>query len=190
MKKIFGLIYNDMAEFETVFALNILGYHPSLEVALVAESRDPVLSKAGLTFVPDYSFNEAAKLADVEGLIIPGGWNDQQSPALTRLIQKLDAKEALLAAICRGPRFLACAGVLEGVKYTTTYSPEAAKAAGEEDPFDRENFVDEKVVVDGRFITAIGSAFVDFAVEIADYFDMFDDEEDREVFRLEHKGLG
>lgn len=189
MKRILGLIYKDMAEFEVIFALNVLGYHPELEVSLIAQTSEPVKSKAGLRYMPDYTIEEALKLKDVEALIIPGGWNEEQSLELSTLISKLDDKEAMLAAICRGPAFLAYAGVLDNVKYTTTYSVEHVKELGIDDPFNRDNFQDQNVVVDGRFITAIGSAFVDFAVEIADYFSMFDDEADKEDFRKTHKGL-
>lgn len=189
MKRILGLIYNDMAEFEVILALNMLGYHPSLEVSLVAQTKDPVKSKAGLTYLPDFSVAEALKLDDVEALIIPGGWNEEQSLELSTLISKLNDEEAMLAAICLGPAFLACAGVLDDVKYTTTYSEERVLELGIDDPFNRANFQKQNVVVDGRFITAVGSAFIDFAVEILDYFDMFDDESDKEDFRKIHKGL-
>ncbi|HAK44800.1 MAG TPA: thiamine biosynthesis protein ThiJ [Spirochaeta sp.] len=189
MKKIFGLIYDDMAEFEVILALDVLGYHPSLEVSLIAQTKEVVKSKAGLNFLPDYTIDEALKLSHVEGLIIPGGWSDEQSPELSSLIRKLDEEEAMLAAICRGPSFLARAGVLDDVKYTTTYSEQLVEELKVRDPFDRSNFVDQKVVVDGRFITAIGSAFIDFSVEVLDYFMMFDDENDKENFRNVHKGL-
>lgn len=189
MKRILGLIYNDMAEFEVIFALNLLGYHPELEVSLIAQSAEPVKSRAGLTYMPDFTIEEALKLDDVEALIIPGGWNDEQSDDLTALIKKLDDEEVLLAAICSGPAFLARAGVLDDIKYTTTYSKESAKTSGVKDPFDRNLFQEQNVVVDGRFITALGSSFVDFAVEVLDYFEMFEDEADKEDFRKTHKGL-
>jgi transcriptional regulator GlxA family with amidase domain len=188
MERVLCYIYKDMAEFEVMFALNILGYNPEIMVCMIAEDKAPLQSKAGITFMPDFTVKEALNLTDVEGLIIPGGWSDEQSPELTELIQKLDKDEVMLAAICRGPSFLARAGALEGVNYTTTYSEELVEELKVVDPFDRENFVDENVVVDGRFITAKGFAFIDFAVEILDYFEMFEDADDKDDFAREHKG--
>ncbi|MBI9105343.1 MAG: DJ-1/PfpI family protein [Spirochaetales bacterium] len=189
MERVLCLIYKEMAEFEVIFALNILGYNPDIMVCMIAEEKGPLQSKAGITYMPDFTIKEALDLTDVEGLIIPGGWSDEQSPELTQLICKLDEEEKMLAAICRGPSYLARAGALDTVKYTTTYTEELANDLGVEDPFDRENFIDENVVVDGRFITAKGFAFIDFAVEILDYFEMFEDDDDKDDFAREHKGL-
>ena len=189
MERVLCYIYKEMAEFEVIFALNILGYNPEIMVCLIADEKGPLQSKAGITYMPDFTVKEALTLTDVEGLIIPGGWSDEQSTDLSALINKLDDEERLLAAICRGPSYLARAGALDTVNYTTTYSEELVEELKIEDPFDRENFVDENVVVDGRFITAKGHAFIDFAVEILDYFEMFEDVEEKEDFAREHKGL-
>lgn len=189
MNRILCLIYKEMAEFEVIFALNVLGYNPELEVCLIAQESEPVKSRAGITYLPDHTIKEALKLSDVEALIIPGGWSDEQSPELTQLIRKLNNEQKLLAAICRGSSYLARAGVLGSVKYTTTYSLDLVKELGVKDPFNRDNFIQQNVVDDEHFITAVGSAFIDFAIEIMDYFDMFDDDEDKDEFRRKHKGL-
>ena len=189
MERILCYIYKEMAEFEVIFALNLLGYNPELEISLIANNSNPVRSKAGITYVPDYTIRQAIELQDVEALIIPGGWSDEQSSELTALIKKLNNEEKLLAAICRGPSFLARAKVLGDAKYTTTYSEELVKKQNIKDPFNRDNYIKQNVVVDGHIITAVGSAFIDFAVEIIDYFDMFEDDNDKEDFRRQHKGL-
>ncbi len=58
----------------------------------------------------------------------------------------------------------------------------------EADPFPRQNFVLERVIRDRNIITAQGNAFVDFAIEIADWFGAFDDEEDKNGFAKVIKG--
>lgn len=60
---------------------------------------------------------------------------------------------------------------------------------GKNDPFPRENFVSERVVRDGNVITAQGTAFIDFAIEICDWFNLFENQEDRDNFEKEIKGL-
>lgn len=50
----------------------------------------PVVSQVGLRFVPDLTLRQALDVADVEGLVMPGGPIRAQGTDLTALIQKLD----------------------------------------------------------------------------------------------------
>lgn len=112
---------------------------------------------------------------------------------LIQLIINLNLKQKLLAGICgAGTVFLAKAGVLKGVKYTTPiveWTQKHIEVFGEKDPFPRENFVLKRVVRDGNTITAQGIAFIDFAIEICNWFDMFADQEDRDNFIKNIKGF-
>jgi putative intracellular protease/amidase len=132
---------------------------------------------------------EAMNLDDVAGIIIPGGWNDEQRPELTELIQKLDMENKFVAAICAGPQYLARAGILKGKKYTTTMTEKVYKERGTYDPFPRDTYVEQNVVRDGNIITAVGAAFIDFAIEIADYMKLFDNAEERESFTKAYKQI-
>lgn len=60
---------------------------------------------------------------------------------------------------------------------------------GEKDPFRRENFVSKRVVRDENIITAQGIAFIDFAIEICDWFKLFETQEDRDNFAKSIKGI-
>lgn len=115
--------------------------------------------------------------------------NDEQREELTELIKKLHSEQKLLAAICRGPSFFARAGVLKDALYTTTYSEDLVKELDIKDPFNRENFRDDFVVIDQHYITAKGNAFVDFAVEILDRFDPCDKPEQKVDTKNYFKGL-
>lgn len=79
----------------------------------------------------------------------------------------------MLAAICHGPQYLGRAGVLNKRQFTTSCSIERINKLGVEDPFLRENYLDQRVVRDGHVITAHGRAFVDFSFEIFDYLDVY-----------------
>jgi hypothetical protein len=59
----------------------------------------------------------------------------------------------------------------------------------EEDPFPRQNFILDRVVRDGNIITAQGNAFIDFAIELADWFGAFEDQEDKNGFIKAIKGI-
>lgn len=83
----------------------------------------------------------------------------------------------LVAAICFAPQFLGRAGVLDKHKYTTSCSAEKIKQLGVKDPYNRDNFVAERTVIDGNVITAQGYAFVDFAACVCRYLNIFESEQ-------------
>ena len=188
MEKLICYIYDDMADFELTLAA-FLGKIIGKEIITIGYDEEKIVSKTGIQYKPHITVKEALELTGVVGLIIPGGWNDEQRPELTALIQKIDREKNLLAAICAGPQYLARAGVLDHYKYTTTLTKESLESAGKEDFFPRENFIPENVIRDGHVITAVGRAFVDFAIEIVDYFNEFTNEEEKVSIRNSYKGL-
>ncbi|MDF2520114.1 MAG: thiamine biosynthesis protein ThiJ [Clostridia bacterium] len=189
MNKILCYIYNDMADFEMVLACQMLRYLNKFELVPIAYEMAPVRSNPGLIYQPAATVKDALDFDDVEGLIIPGGWNDEQREELTQLIQKLHGEGKLLASICAGPQYLSKAGILETHKFTTTLTKEYIESQGREDFFPRRNYIMQNVVRDGSVITAVGNAFVDFAVEIADWFGMYKDQAEKEEYLKHFKAL-
>lgn len=190
MGKVLVFIYDQMADFEITFVTHLLGADGEKEIITVAYEDKLIKSKSGIVYKPTRLMKDVLK-DDVEGLIIPGGWNGEIRPELIELIQNLNVKGKLLGAICAGPRFLAKAGVLEKVRYTTSiveWTEAHVKQFMEGDPFPRRNFILERVVRDGNIITAQGTAFIDFAIEVCDWFGLFEDEEDRKGFAKTIKG--
>jgi putative intracellular protease/amidase len=189
MRKMLCFIYNDMADFELTLATHFVGLLAEREIVPIAYEKAAVAAKPGLLYFPKATVKEALEFEDIDGLIIPGGWNGEQRPELTELINRLDSENKLLAAICAGPQYLARAGVLDNHKYTTTLTVDALKGRGEEDFFPRENFLDLKVVRDRNVITAVGSSFIDFAVEIGDYLGVYENAEEKKEYGDAYKGL-
>jgi putative intracellular protease/amidase len=112
---------------------------------------------------------------ELEGIIIPGGGRLEHSPELTELIQHMNADYKLLAATGKGVLHLAWACVLAGKRYTTDYSEQHVRQSGMPDPFNWANYLDCDVVRDDNVVTAKGCAFIDFAMEVADYLHVFAD---------------
>jgi len=81
-------------------------------------------------------------------------------------------KNKVLAAICAGPVHLAKAGVLNGLKYTTSINVN--------EYFQKENYRDENVVIDNKVITAEPEGYVDFAIEIGKLMNIYKDDQDLE----------
>ena len=184
MGKILVFMYNDMADFEVTYATHLLGHELSKEIVPCAYDLEPVKSKGGLLFLPATTVADA-RAEDYEGFIIPGGWNPVVKDEILSLINQFYDSGKLLAAICAGPRYLAKAGILKKVKYTTSiveWNQMRREQFKEEDPFPRENFINTRVVRDGNVITSKGISFVDFGIEVADYFGQFKDAEAKQAF--------
>ncbi|NHN29413.1 DJ-1/PfpI family protein [Paenibacillus agricola] len=185
MGKIVCLITEDFADFEITLVFHKIKNIGKREVLSAGYTYEAVKSESGLNYKPDLTVSEALKLDDIEALIIPGGPIRCQQSELTELILKLDGQKKLIAAICNGPQYLGRAGILNDHSFTTSCSVEAIQKLGVENPFPRENYIDQRVVKDRNIITAKGRAFVDFSFEIFDYLDIYQGqyEEQEQLFK-------
>ncbi len=185
MGKILCFISDQFAEFEITLALHKIRHVGKKDVVTVGYNYELVVSESGLCYKPDLTLQEAIKLEDVEGLIIPGGPISNQKQELTQLIIKLYQEEKMLAAICCGPQYLGRAGILNKCNFTTSCSTDKIKTLGVVDPFPRENYVEDRVVTDKNIITAKGRAFVDFSFAIFDYLGVYQgqDSEKEKLFK-------
>lgn len=185
MGKILVFLYDTMAGFEMSFASYLIGNYSDREVIGIGYEKKPVRDSSGVFYSPTLTVSEAIALPDVEGLIIPGGRSGDCRPELVALIQKLDREQRLLAAICAGPMFLALAGVLNGRRFTTSlaeWDDDAREHYRATDPFPRATYTGSRMVRDGHIVTAIGYAFADFGIEIADGLGLFESPEERAKF--------
>lgn len=189
MSKILCFIYNEMADFEMVLACQMIKYLNKFELIPMAYELETVKSNAGIIYQPITTVKHALAFDDVEGIIIPGGWNDEQREELTQLIQKLHKNGKLVSAICAGPQYLAKAGILDNHKFTTTLTVEYFESQSKKDFFPRHNYLKQNLVRDENVITAVGNAFVDFAIEIGDWFKLFENQQEKEETLKHFKAL-
>lgn len=192
MDKILVFIFDGMTDYEITFITHLLHTSGGKEIITFSYEDKIIKGSSGLLYRPSAVLKEVSN-EDVEGLIIPGGWYGDAKVELMELINKLNSKGKLIGGICgAGTVFLAKAGILEKVKYTTPvseWSERHIEVFGEMDPFTRKNYIFKRVVRDKNIITAQGIAFIDFAIEICDFFNLFEDEEARESFRKSIKGI-
>jgi protease I len=119
---------------------------PSLTPIQATVRDDP-----GRTIRPDLTISEA-KVADFDALILPGGVINPDALRTNRfavhLVRAFVAAKKPVAAICHGPWLLVEAGVLKGRRATGWKSirTDLSNAGA--------NVSDERVVSDGRLITA------------------------------------
>ncbi|QSX05720.1 DJ-1/PfpI family protein [Sedimentibacter sp. zth1] len=188
MRKILCFIYNNMADFEITLSCDMLGCLEETKIISVAYERGTVGGLSQLKYTPDMTVREAIKLDDIDGLIIPGGFERNCKEELIELIQKVDRDKKLICAICAAPEYLAKAGILDNHLYTTTLDHSYFVENGIEDCFPRKNYLEEKVVIHENIITAKGKSFIDFGVEILDYFNAFDNADEKEMYARSYKG--
>lgn len=192
MNKILVFIFDGMADYEITLIMHLLSTSANKEIITVTYEDKIIKGGSGFLFKPARLIRDVL-YEEVDGLIIPGGWYGETKLELIELINNLNAKGKLISGICgAGTIFLAKAGILNNVKYTTPvieWTKKHIDVLGEKDPFPRENFVSGRVVRDGNIITAKGIAFIDFAIEICDWFNLFESNEEKRDFSKNIKGL-
>lgn len=185
MGKVLLFIFDGMTDYEVTFITHLLGVDAGKEIVSISYENKLIKGASGLTYKSDKLVKDVVN-EEVEGLIICGGWYGDVRNELIELINNVNVKGKLIGAICgAGTVFLAKAGVLNNVKYTTPvieWTEKHINVFGNKDPFPRENFIAERVVRDKNIITAQGIAFIDFSIEICDWFNIFESEEDKYTF--------
>jgi len=192
MNKMLLFIFDGMTDYEITFVTHLLSTEGGKKIITISYDDKIIESKSGFLYKPHKLVNDVL-IEEVDGLIIPGGWYGDIRPELISLIENLNKKAKIICGICgAGTVFLAKAGVLNNVKYTTPaieWTKKHSEIFGEKDPFPRENFIRERVVRDRNIITAQGEAFVDFSIEICDCFNLFENQEDKNNFIKNIKGI-
>lgn len=105
-------------------------------------------------------------LNDLQGIILPGGMpgalNLEKNKTVQQVIDYCYENRLLISAICAAPQILGHKGLLNG-KNATCFPGFEKELIGA-------NFINQKVVSDGNFITACGAgAAFEFGFEILKY---------------------
>lgn len=165
------LIYEGFTQFEVVLANYFL--KTKGEIITVGINNNIVLSAEGFRTVP-HTVLEEVKVEDVDLFIIPGGDPDKliSNKEFYNLLNKLNDEKKKIGAICSGTVHLAKSGVLNGKKFTTSVSIDEYKY------FNKIDFKNDNIVVDGNILTAKANGYVDFAIELGTIMNIYKDEAD------------
>ncbi|NLZ13169.1 MAG: thiamine biosynthesis protein ThiJ [Thermotogaceae bacterium] len=190
-KRLLVYYYENMADFELSGVAVIAGWFMGYRIDSFARSMEPVKSLTGLVYQPTLAWQELKHMgADAfDGLIIPGGNKPEFHDDLMELIREFNDQSKLVAAICAGPQYLGKAGILNGRRFTASFTPEEIAQKVQEGIFPSGGWTSEKVVQDQNVITADGFSFIDFGIAIGDYFHSFKTSEEKENIRKALKGL-
>ena len=156
--------------FEEVEALTVVDYLRRVEGISVdtvsIKSSLQVLGAHEIEVKADKTIDQLGDTSLYDGVVIPGGMpgatNLRDNEQVIKVIEELNSREKLVAAICAGPIVLERAGVIKG-KEVTSYP-------GFEEALVGSIYKEDDVVKDGNIITARGpSKAEDFAIAIVKY---------------------
>lgn len=153
-------LYPRVTALDVVGPYTMLAFAPGWRVSLVAAERGPVLDDLGsLSLVASATYTDVPR-PDV--VLVPGGRGTEQAvadPALLDWLAAADEHSTWTTSVCSGSLILAAAGLLAGRRATCHWGWRTLLSRYGAEP------VDERVVVDGKIVTAAGvSAGIDMAL--------------------------
>lgn len=157
------LVYPGMTVMDLIGPHCMFGSLMGVKIHIVAKSLDPVTSDAGLTIVPDATFETCPQ--DLTVLFAPGGTdgtiaasNDADTLAF---MADRGARAKYVTSVCSGSLILGAAGLLKGYKATSHWSCREALAGFGAIP------TDARVVRDRNRITGAGvTSGLDFGLSM------------------------
>lgn len=134
-----------------------------LHLKTVTIDGQSIRTMGGLLITPDLSLKEI-NIAESEMLILPGGasWDQDGNKEIIDLAKKFNEKKKIIAAICGATLGLAKAGLLDKVNHTSNskdYLMQSGYQGGN-------HYIEAPAVSDKNFITAPGTAPIEFAYQI------------------------
>jgi putative intracellular protease/amidase len=157
------LLYDRFTTLDAVGPYEVLSRLPDTRVVFAAARPGPVTADTGML-----SLVAGAAIADVphpDIVLVPGGPGQEQQMAdgpVHQWLRDADASSSWTTSVCTGSLILGAAGLLAGRKATSHW------LALDQLPGYGAEPVSERVVMDGKYITAAGvSAGIDMALELA-----------------------
>lgn len=156
------LIFARMDQIDFTGPFEVLSRVPDSTIHVIGKDRSPIRDIKGLILTPELALAEAPTL-DV--LVVPGGPGQEalmEDEAFLAFIRDRAAKAKYVYSVCTGALLCGAAGLLRGVRSTTHWAS-----------FDLLKYfgavpVDERVVLDGRHLSAAGvTAGIDGALKLA-----------------------
>lgn len=157
------LVYDGMTVMDLIGPHCMFGSLMGVKIHIVSKSLDPVKSDAGLTIVPDATFETCPR--DLTVLFAPGGTDGTLTaatdPETIAFFADRGARAKYVTSVCSGSLILGAAGLLKGYKATSHWSCRDALAGFGAIP------TDARVVRDRNRITGAGvTAGLDFGLSM------------------------
>ncbi len=166
-KKLALLIYPEFSFQEIANLSALFRWYYDTETVTFSSGKAPVKSEEGFLILPNKTVDEFA-IAEYDCLIL-SGCSDLRLPLrddkTTSFLESFKGKDDfVIGAICAGPAFLAKAGLLKDKKFINSLYLEMNTKFKF---VDEKNIVYQPIVEDGNIITAVGTAYREFAIAVA-----------------------
>ena len=167
-KKVAFLAYPMFCNWEIALVLATMEMYEK-KVEVFAIDRNPVVCEEGMNIVPSKILDEF-KIDEYDCILLSGiGGNPDDviynETYIDFLKQFTNRKDIVVAAISLAPTLLARAGLLSGKQFCVGMYEEAREKLNF---FEYENQIRTPIVIDGNVITAMGVAFREFAIAVAE----------------------
>lgn len=186
-QKVYLLVFNDLSDWETTYALWAIAKSGKFEIVTVGFSEEPVKSRCGLTILPDVSINDV-KINETALFIVPGGdmW-EQSFPETINLFRRLSESNVPMAAICGGTLEVVRAGLVTNKLHTSNDLSYIKTLVSDYE--DESFYVNKPAVTDGNLITANGLSPIEFGREIVKLLGIYSDEDAEKWFTMCKRGI-
>lgn len=121
-KKIIALISNDFEDLELWYPVHRLREEGVVVHVVGEEAGKTYIGKYGVPCVSDFSF-EDINPSDYDGILVPGGWAPdalRRFPVVLDMVKNMDKRKRVIGQICHAGWVLISAGILKGIKVTST----------------------------------------------------------------------
>lgn len=157
------LLYERFTTLDAVGPYDVLSRLPGAETVLVGERAGPVPNDSGtLRLVAEATLSE---VPDPDVIVVPGGPGQgahMSDDPVHQWLLSADRTSTWTTSVCTGSLILASAGLLTGRRATSHW------LASDQLPDWGATAADQRVVVDGKYVTAAGvSAGIDMALTLA-----------------------
>ena len=187
-KNVCIFLFNGFSDWEISYLTPELEKSEKIELKYFSIDGKSVKSMGGLNITPDYSIDQINS-SQISVLILPGGsaWENNSINGIDEMVEKLNAENKTIGAICGATTHLARKGYLDNTKHTSNalfYIQNFAKNYNGTD-----NYKDQLTVSDKNLITANGIAPIEFAREIFKTVELYKEKDIEKWFQLFKNGI-
>ena len=182
MKEVLFVILSPYADWEAATLAAELNGEEDYCVKTVSISKEPVRSIGGFSVTPDYTISEALNM-EFTGLILIGGsgWKTESAKQVTDIVALAIQRKVVIGAICAATAFLGAMGILNDIEHTSNNLAFLQERAGEKYTGER-NYVNQQSVRSGNYITANGTASLEFTRDVLTALEIITAEEAEEWY--------
>lgn len=193
MKEILIFISNEYADWEIGYISTEIRKTNKYKISTVSIAKEVIISMGGLKVNPTYAIDDILNngIENFEMLILCGGYNwgkeKYKNEAVKKLVNMFKENSKPISAICDAVTFLAFNGYLNQVKHTGNsweyISSVCPNYTG------KNNYIEKQCVRTDSFITANGTAALEFSREIMKGLGLKTEDEIDNWYKLNKNGF-